>query len=42
MGNVLHGQAGYLMKRDLFGTDNGTLMPYVQAQIAVHLKATNP
>ncbi|GAB2517570.1 hypothetical protein GCM10027085_04100 [Spirosoma aerophilum] len=33
-GSVVYGQFGYLMKRDLFGAGNGTLMPYVQAQMA--------
>lgn len=33
-GSVVYGQFGYLMKRDLFGAGNGTIMPYVQAQIA--------
>ena len=33
-GSVVYTQFGYLMKQDLFGPGNGTLMPYVQAQIA--------
>lgn len=33
-GSVVYGQVGYLMKRDLLGPGNGTLMPYVQAQLA--------
>ncbi|MBD2756446.1 hypothetical protein [Spirosoma validum] len=33
-GSVVYGQFGYLMKRDLFGTSNGTLMSYIQVQIA--------
>jgi hypothetical protein len=32
-GNVIYAQAGYLMKRDLFG-ENGTLMPYATVQSA--------
>ena len=39
-GSVIYGQAGYLMKRDLFGAGNGTLMPYVQAQIADYQRLT--
>ncbi|CCG99538.1 hypothetical protein FAES_1528 [Fibrella aestuarina BUZ 2] len=35
-GSVVYGQASYLMKRDLFGSGNGTLMPYVQAQLATY------
>ncbi len=33
-GSVMYAQFGYLMKQDLMGHGNGTLMPYVQAQIA--------
>lgn len=33
-GSVVYSQLGYLMRQDLFGPGNGTLMPYVQAQIA--------
>ncbi|GAB3994101.1 hypothetical protein GCM10028807_31060 [Spirosoma daeguense] len=33
-GSVVYTQFGYLMNRDLFGPGNGTLMPYVHAQIA--------
>lgn len=40
-GSVVYGQFGYLMKRDLFGVGNGTLMPYVQAQIATYQRVTN-
>ena len=39
-GNVVYGQFGYLMKRDLFGPGNGTLMPYVQAQVADYQRVT--
>lgn len=33
-GNVLYIQAGYLMKKDLLGEGNGTLMPYFTLQSA--------
>ncbi|GAB3541769.1 hypothetical protein [Spirosoma fluminis] len=33
-GNVVYSQLGYLLRQDLFGNGNGTLMPYAQAQIA--------
>lgn len=33
-GSVLYAQAGYLMKKDLLGEGNGTLMPYVTLQHA--------
>jgi hypothetical protein len=33
-GNVLYAQAGYLLKKDLLGEGNGTLMPYVTLQHA--------
>ncbi len=33
-GSVVYTQLGYLMPQDMFGKGNGTLMPYVQAQIA--------
>ena len=39
-GSVVYGQFGYLMKRDLFGSGNGTLMPYVQAQVASYQRVT--
>jgi hypothetical protein len=39
-GNVVYSQFGYLMKRDLFGAGNGTLMPYVQAQVATYRRGT--
>ncbi|MCK8492546.1 hypothetical protein M0L20_11835 [Spirosoma sp. RP8] len=39
-GSVVYGQFGYLMKRDLFGAGNGTLMPYVQAQVASYQRIT--
>jgi hypothetical protein len=31
-GNVIYAQAGYLLKKDLLGEGNGTLMPYVTLQ----------
>ncbi|MCX6214400.1 hypothetical protein [Spirosoma sp.] len=40
-GSVVYGQVGYLMRRDLFGAGNGTLMPYVQAQLANYQRVTN-
>jgi hypothetical protein len=33
-GNVIYAQTGYLMKKDLFGEGNGTLMPYATIQTA--------
>jgi hypothetical protein len=33
-GNVIYAQAGYLLKKDLLGEGNGTLMPYVTFQSA--------
>jgi hypothetical protein len=33
-GNVIYTQVGYLLKKDLFGEGNGTLMPYVSLQSA--------
>lgn len=39
-GNVVYGQFGYLLKRDLLGAGNGTFMPYVQAQIANYQRLT--
>ncbi len=33
-GNVFYAQVGYLMKKDLLGEGNGTLMPYVSMQSA--------
>jgi len=39
-GNVIYGQFGYLMRQDLFGAGNGTLMPYVQAQVASYQRLT--
>ncbi|MBN8826406.1 MULTISPECIES: hypothetical protein [unclassified Spirosoma] len=39
-GSLVYGQVGYLLKRDLFGPGNGTLMPYVQAQIANYERLT--
>ncbi|GAB4027166.1 hypothetical protein [Spirosoma koreense] len=40
-GSVIYGQFGYLMKQDLFGSGNGTLMPYIQAQLANYRRVTN-
>jgi hypothetical protein len=31
-GNVIYAQAGYLLKKDLMGEGNGTLMPYITLQ----------
>jgi len=39
-GNVVYGQFGYLMKRNLLGAGNGTFMPYLQAQIANYQRLT--
>ena len=39
-GSVVYSQVGYLMKQDLFGADNGTLMPYAQAQIASYQRVS--
>jgi hypothetical protein len=33
-GNVFYAQVGYLMKKDLLGDGNGTMMPYVSMQSA--------
>jgi hypothetical protein len=33
-GNVIYAQAGYLLKKDLLGEGNGSLMPYVTLQSA--------
>lgn len=33
-GNVMYAQVGYLLKKDLFGDGNGTLMPYATFQSA--------
>ncbi len=33
-GNVFYAQVGYLMKKDLLGEGNGTLMPYISMQSA--------
>lgn len=33
-GNVFYAQVGYLMKQDLMGEGNGTLMPYISMQSA--------
>lgn len=39
-GSVVYGQFGYLMKQDMFGVGTGTLMPYVQAQVANYQRVT--
>jgi hypothetical protein len=39
-GKVVYGQFGYLMRQDLFGDGNGTLMPYVQTQVASYQRVT--
>lgn len=39
-GSVVYSQVGYLMRQDLFGDGNGTLMPYVQAQVANYQRVT--
>ncbi|MEZ0483609.1 hypothetical protein [Fibrella aquatica] len=39
-GSVVYAQMGYLMKQDLFGGGNGTLMPYAQAQIASYQRVS--
>ncbi|GAB3692994.1 hypothetical protein GCM10027592_12410 [Spirosoma flavus] len=39
-GSVVYTQFGYLLRRDLFGAGNGTLMPYIQAQIANYQRIT--
>jgi hypothetical protein len=33
-GSVVYAQAGYLLRKDLFGEGNGTLMPYATVQSA--------
>jgi hypothetical protein len=33
-GHVIYSQVGYLMRKDLLGKDNGTLMPYATLQTA--------
>ncbi|WP_229370187.1 hypothetical protein [Fibrivirga algicola] len=40
-GSVIYSQVGYLMKQDLFGSGNGTLLPYAQAQIASYQRVSN-
>src|SRR5258707_3336728 len=37
-GNVIYAQAGYLMKKDLLGEGNGTLMPYLTVQSAKYYR----
>ena len=39
-GKVIYSQIGYLLKQDLLGTGNGTLMPYAQAQIGNYERLT--
>lgn len=33
-GHIIYSQLGYLLKKDLFGEGNGTLMPYGTIQMA--------
>jgi hypothetical protein len=40
-GNVIYGQFGYLLRQDLFGEGNGTLMPYVTVQSAKYSDRIN-
>jgi hypothetical protein len=37
-GNVIYAQAGYLLKKDLMGEGNGTLMPYATVQSAKYTR----
>lgn len=39
-GKVVYAQVGYLLRQDLFGTGNGTLMPYAQAQLGSYERLT--
>lgn len=39
-GKVIYSQIGYLLKQDLLGPGNGTLMPYAQAQIGSYERLT--
>jgi len=41
-GNVIYAQAGYLLKKDLLGEGNGTLMPYVTLQSAKYDRLDKP
>ncbi|GHN01399.1 hypothetical protein WSM22_28880 [Cytophagales bacterium WSM2-2] len=40
-GNVIYAQVGYLMKKDLLGEGNGTLMPYATFQSAKYGRLDN-
>lgn len=39
-GSVVYSQLGYLMRQDMLGDGKGTLMPYVQAQVASYQRVT--
>lgn len=39
-GKVVYAQVGYLLRQDLFGAGNGTLMPYAQAQLGSYERLT--
>lgn len=39
-GSVVYSQLGFLMPQDMLGKGNGTLMPYVQAQVANYQRLT--
>jgi hypothetical protein len=41
-GSVFYAQAGYLMKKDLLGEGNGTLMPYATLQSATYDRLDKP
>lgn len=41
-GKVWYSQVGYLMKKDLLGEDNGTLMPYASIQSAKYDRLDKP
>ncbi|MDZ4714472.1 MAG: hypothetical protein SH819_03295 [Cytophagales bacterium] len=41
-GNVVYSQVGYLMKKDLLGTDHGMLMPYVSLMQAHYDRLDKP
>ncbi len=39
-GSVVYAQLGYLLPQDMFGAGKGTLLPYVQAQVANYQRLT--
>jgi hypothetical protein len=41
-GNIIYAQIGYLMKRDLLGSDHGTLMPYASIMYANYDRLEDP